>query len=100
MLRACISRFVNTLLPPLEQEHQATVALLSMSWASVQNALTQPGFAMRMRRMAVASSRNKLVVPFARLEAIRVRCPQPSCAGVHVAGFVDLVGCAPSVVDH
>ena len=66
-------QYVNNLLPPQEQEHQSNIAILSMSWANVTNAMGQPMFAMRAKRMAVASAKDALIVPFSRLEAIRVR---------------------------
>jgi hypothetical protein len=69
--------FVNHLLPPVEQEQQANVSILAMSWDMVQQAIVQPLFAMRVRRMAMASTRSQLVVPLGRLEAIRV-CAAPA----------------------
>lgn len=64
---------MNSLLPPSEQETQASLAILSMSWDLLQNAMTQPLFAMRMKRMATFAGNQTLIVPQNRLESVKVR---------------------------
>ena len=59
--------YVNSLLAPSEAETQASLAILSTSWDQIQNAITQPLFAMRMRRMADAAIRRQCIVPTSRL---------------------------------